>query len=43
MIDDLKNKLRLLNKNNNKLKLGIEGINCLATAFPENTLFTKYI
>ena len=43
MIDDLKNKLRPLNENNNKVKLRMEGVNCLATPFPEDNLFSKYI
>ena len=43
IIDDLKNKLLPLNENNTKVKLGIEGINCLATPSPENKLFSKYI
>ena len=43
IIDDLKNKLRPINKNNSRVSLGTEGINCLATTFPENKLFSQYI
>ena len=43
LIDDAQNKLCTLDQKNNKINLGKEGINCLATFFPEKDLIKNYI
>mgnify|MGYP001276488647 CR=1 FL=1 len=43
IIDDKKNKLIPLTKNNNTVKLDKEGINCLATVSPDKKTIKKYI
>ena len=43
LIDDVQNKLLTLDQKNNKINLGKEGINCLATFFPEKDLIKNYI
>ena len=43
IVDDRNNKLIPLTKNNNTVKLGKEGINCLATVSSDKKIIKKYI
>lgn len=43
IVDDRNNKLIPLTKNNNTVKLGKEGINCLATVSPDKKTIKRYI